>query len=279
MSKSSLRLTLTTTALVALGIPTAQATTFDFGIVYFLKSQAQFNSVFGTGTTGATFTTPTGGLYEETNTTTKFIANVGTSGATPSLLTEFAQNSNPSAQLVFTHIGTAAGAAAPFAGFALSGNPGAGGGFWQYVQTLNSNSTASPNSFLYQVGGVGTQFALDSIGLANLQGCSCSTGVSIIGLLGGLQVASQSVSIPGNFVGGNGNTGVPASLDIVTLAAGFADVDSVEIVPTGGNVNVNDITISPAAAVPEPSTWAMLLLGFAGLGFAFRQSRRKITFA
>jgi hypothetical protein len=32
-------------------------------------------------------------------------------------------------------------------------------------------------------------------------------------------------------------------------------------------------------AVPEPSTWAMMLLGFAGLGFAFRQSRRKVSFA
>jgi CHRD domain/PEP-CTERM motif len=33
------------------------------------------------------------------------------------------------------------------------------------------------------------------------------------------------------------------------------------------------------AAVPEPSTWAMLLIGFAGLGFAFRQSRRKVSMA
>jgi hypothetical protein len=33
------------------------------------------------------------------------------------------------------------------------------------------------------------------------------------------------------------------------------------------------------AGVPEPSTWAMMLLGFAGLGFAFRQSRRKVSFA
>jgi hypothetical protein len=33
------------------------------------------------------------------------------------------------------------------------------------------------------------------------------------------------------------------------------------------------------AAVPEPSTWAMMLLGFLGLGFAFRQSRRKVSFA
>jgi probable HAF family extracellular repeat protein len=34
----------------------------------------------------------------------------------------------------------------------------------------------------------------------------------------------------------------------------------------------------PASTVPEPSTWAMILLGFAGLGFAFRQSRRKMSF-
>jgi hypothetical protein len=33
------------------------------------------------------------------------------------------------------------------------------------------------------------------------------------------------------------------------------------------------------AAVPEPATWAMMLIGFAGLGFAFRQSRRRMSFA
>jgi hypothetical protein len=32
---------------------------------------------------------------------------------------------------------------------------------------------------------------------------------------------------------------------------------------------------TPTAAVPEPSTWAMMLLGFAGLGFAFRHSRHR----
>ena len=36
---------------------------------------------------------------------------------------------------------------------------------------------------------------------------------------------------------------------------------------------------SQISSVPEPSTWAMMLLGFAGLGFAFRQSRRKVSFA
>ena len=29
------------------------------------------------------------------------------------------------------------------------------------------------------------------------------------------------------------------------------------------------------AAVPEPATWTMMLIGFLGLGFAFRQSRRR----
>jgi PEP-CTERM motif len=33
------------------------------------------------------------------------------------------------------------------------------------------------------------------------------------------------------------------------------------------------------SAVPEPATWGMMLLGFAGLAFAFRQSRRKVSFA
>jgi len=40
-----------------------------------------------------------------------------------------------------------------------------------------------------------------------------------------------------------------------------------------GPVDVN------TSAVPEPSTWGMLLLGFVGLGFAFRKTRRKISFA
>jgi hypothetical protein len=31
--------------------------------------------------------------------------------------------------------------------------------------------------------------------------------------------------------------------------------------------------------VPEPSTWAMMLIGFLGLGFAFRQSRRRVSCA
>jgi PEP-CTERM motif len=47
------------------------------------------------------------------------------------------------------------------------------------------------------------------------------------------------------------------------------------VVPPPGT-NIYD---GVSSAVPEPSTWAMMLLGFAGLGFAFRHSRRKVSFA
>jgi hypothetical protein len=38
-------------------------------------------------------------------------------------------------------------------------------------------------------------------------------------------------------------------------------------------------TINPVAAVPEPATWGMMLLGFIGLAFAFRNRRRMAYFA
>ena len=48
-----------------------------------------------------------------------------------------------------------------------------------------------------------------------------------------------------------------------------------DTLPTLSTINF----YSGVAAVPEPATWGMMLLGFAGFGFAFRQSRRKVSFA
>jgi hypothetical protein len=47
-----------------------------------------------------------------------------------------------------------------------------------------------------------------------------------------------------------------------------------------GLLDATTLTVSSVVpSVPEPSTWIMMLLGFAGLGFAFRQSRRNGSFA
>jgi hypothetical protein len=47
----------------------------------------------------------------------------------------------------------------------------------------------------------------------------------------------------------------------------------------GGSSNNQAVNFDIATGVPEPATWGMMLLGFVGLGFAFRQSRRKDWFA
>ena len=44
------------------------------------------------------------------------------------------------------------------------------------------------------------------------------------------------------------------------------------------NQYVTDVSATVGGAVPEPSTWAMILIGFAGFGFvSYRKSRRDIA--
>jgi hypothetical protein len=52
----------------------------------------------------------------------------------------------------------------------------------------------------------------------------------------------------------------------------------------GANQNSGDMStftnVTPAPAIPEPSTWAMMLIGFAGLGYAgYRASRKSAAVA
>jgi hypothetical protein len=42
-----------------------------------------------------------------------------------------------------------------------------------------------------------------------------------------------------------------------------------------GSISIN--MISPVTAVPEPSTWAMMLAGFGGLGWLAHARRRKTS--
>jgi hypothetical protein len=44
-----------------------------------------------------------------------------------------------------------------------------------------------------------------------------------------------------------------------------------------GRVSNGDVAFYAVAAVPEPSTWAMMIIGFAGLGFAAYRRRRTVA--
>jgi hypothetical protein len=69
---------------------------------------------------------------------------------------------------------------------------------------------------------------------------------------------------------GTGNVQFP---DNTSLVAKFAETIMMSI-DASQPTTINGTAV--IAGVPEPSTWAMMLLGFAGLGFAFR---RKLRFA
>jgi len=60
----------------------------------------------------------------------------------------------------------------------------------------------------------------------------------------------------------------PNITSLVFFADSVSSVDQTAL----GTVSLN---VHPG--VPEPSSWAMMLLGFTGLGFAFRQSQRKAS--
>ena len=71
---------------------------------------------------------------------------------------------------------------------------------------------------------------------------------------------------------GNGNCPNGA----VNCANFSALADNLALTTTAGTRSVNFAASSVAGAVPEPGTWAMMLVGFGGIGGAMRR-RRKLT--
>lgn len=60
--------------------------------------------------------------------------------------------------------------------------------------------------------------------------------------------------------------------------AGTAGVNSITVsdrVDTNFNFGLSNAALFSTGAVPEPATWAMMLLGFGGIGVAMRRSRRR----
>jgi hypothetical protein len=75
------------------------------------------------------------------------------------------------------------------------------------------------------------------------------------------------------------NPGIHGITDVTFPGTGIAGVNTLEIFyddreESGAYLSVSaDVALS--AAVPEPSTWAMMIVGFAGVGFlAYRRRMR-----
>ena len=79
-----------------------------------------------------------------------------------------------------------------------------------------------------------------------------------------------SADVQGGVGAGNGS-GVVTLNVLAGQDFGFF-VNSIDAIQGRADIAVNGMT----GAVPEPSTWAMMLIGFAGLGFlSFRRSKQR----
>ena len=64
-----------------------------------------------------------------------------------------------------------------------------------------------------------------------------------------------------------------ADLNFILVASG-GPLTEVDLLSTSGIKKAKHFEVSGVSSVPAPSTWAMLILGFVGLGFAgYRKAR------
>ena len=183
---------------------------------------------------------------------------------------------------------------------------------WAAVTVLSANLIGATESPPVVTPGTGTALVILDTGAQTLtvsetfSGLLSGTTASHIHcclaspfLLGSnVGVATQVPTFPGFPLGVTSGTYPPMTFDLtmassynpafVTAQGSVANAEAaLEAALLTGRTYINiHTTGNPTgeirgflAAVPEPATWAMILLGFAGLGFAFRRSRRKAAFA
>jgi len=154
-------------------------------------------------------------------------------------------------------------------GAITSGTGPYGSGTYQFVTTYAGadSPTAGPNAPFAQANPSDTEeFYYDYL--------DPSTQMTLY-----LDTPTQDYVIPlvenGNFVPGSGFGFGFVSVSCTDIAV----CDQAEVGLTPGSSIYGPVTISAAFAVPEPATWAMMLMGFGGLGLALRGARRRLVAA
>jgi outer membrane lipase/esterase len=121
---------------------------------------------------------------------------------------------------------------------------------------------------------LGTSLATQ-MNLALATALAGDTGVSIFDIYGlGTSIAANPAAF--GLVDVTDACGAPSNACDPATAEYW---DGIHPTATAHTLIADAFLAEAGSAVPEPSTWAMMLLGFAGLGFVFRQSRRKVSFA
>ncbi len=133
------------------------------------------------------------------------------------------------------------------------------------LSNLCGNNTTPAGTMFLELYGAGTTF-------------SFSGGVNYFGgFFGGLQLTNNTINF---FDGSSQSFTIPGSdIDNGGFAfAGFTDLNqsiaSVTIGVGGDIISVDDLIFGTTSVVPEPSTYAMMLMGIGAVGFAARRRRK-----
>jgi hypothetical protein len=252
----------------------AQALTFNLQDEYWIKAGTSFSSVFGAGVSGSATTqgvyqeTATGGTPIITQLTTTSYSSTGFGFFNTPVPGEFVQNGTPNANSGLLLNGWESTSFKYSTTSSLrinNGGAGAQGAVTGVLNTVNPGLNGTGLNFQYVTGVTGgnlstgtlTDFNLNSM---QIDSTATASGFVIEGLRNGVVVDTASVSY--NFYNG-----------FVTFSpVGWTDIDTVVLTDGGwpaGTMAIRDINIDPyVAAVPELSTWIMMVVGFAGVGFA-----------
>ena len=145
-----------------------------------------------------------------------------------------------------------------------------------YVLTPALGGSATPD--LIQVNGVyaivGTSNgAGDDTYLTRADGGAFALTSVDIGLTVGSSPTGQAIASTTTSASVNLNGVASETPQTIFPGARFTNVTSVDLDAQAGAYFAN-INVGPPSAVPEPGTWAMLLLGFGGVGARLRSDRR-----
>jgi hypothetical protein len=123
---------------------------------------------------------------------------------------------------------------------------------------------------LQALGYTGTGAYLATVSSINTNTATISFGQTLFGL-----------TIIGLHYGGGGVPNPPQEgTSFFLFDAGTAGVNSITVssrTDSNFNFGLSNAALFSTGAVPEPATWAMMLLGFGGIGMAMRRSRRRGT--
>lgn len=159
------------------------------------------------------------------------------------------------------------------------GSTGMTAGSADAVTTNITNNTTLPNTFSFDTvnAAVGTDtsfidFKVDYDSLATFSVTTATNPASSVTLLNVL--TGQMVNLDPNTYGGSAGSSTGSGFSL-NLNANLAANTWYRFVYSADMTKVADIsgTASFDSAVPEPATWAMMLLGFAGIGMSLRRRR------